>query len=405
MPDHHPFRPSNGGYSLRGCARREVPLSWWCGHLWGHEKSGCAVGAVPPSWFRRRSCRICRARPWVSNPCLVLHNGCRSCRIGMDHEWLTLLLTFTQHSPPPPTPRTPSRHAPRSTTTTSPPHQKHLTHTTHHPRHAPVSTEPRDNKEPPRHPPVNHPQHPSPPPPRTSHTTHRQEPINDPRTSTTPYVMPTSTQPRGTLHVPHPPPEHPHPMYVHNLRNAHTEPPFRTYTRHRNHRSSTPPQEHTAPSEHHAPTDNKAPSYPTQKPPQPPKTHPKEATTPTSPIPTQVSQRTPLLDPEGQATPGPKPEGLTTTHAQHTAHPRKEDPPPEAQPSRPVAPPPEGRLHETRDPTYNTRNLRHPVRPPRQDPLHHRHPLSTPVTTYTLSHCGFLARVLNTQRDPYGHLG
>ena len=216
--------------------------------------------------------------------------------------------------------------------------------------------------------------------------------------------MPTSKQPRGTLHVQH--------LHQSTPLHVRTQPEKRTHRTPLPHLqqptrpgSSTPPREHTAPSEHHAPTDNKAPSYLTQNTPHPVDTHPKEATTPTSPIPTQVSQRTPLLDPQGQATPGPKPEGLTTTHAQHTAHPRNEDPPPEAEPSRPVAPPQRVVSTRRRTPTYNTRNLRHPVRPPRQDPLHHRHPLSTHVTTYTLSHCGFLARVLNTQRDPYGHLG
>lgn len=307
---------------------------------------------------------------------------------------------------------TPTPHATHTVTPRTQVHHHHLTPTpkTPHPHHTPPTPRTRIHRTPRQQ---RTPEAPSRQPPPTPITTptknlthhpptgtdqrspHQHDPLRHAHEHTTPRHPPRPTPSTRT----------PHSTYVHNLRNAHTEPPFRTYTRHRNHRSSTPPQEHTAPSEHHAPTDNKAPSYPTQKPPQPPKTHPKEATTPTSPIPTQVSQRTPLLDPEGQATPGPKPEGLTTTHAQHTAHPRKEDPPPEAQPSRPVAPPPEGRLHETRDPTYNTRNLRHPVRPPRQDPLHHRHPLSTPVTTYTLSHCGFLARVLNTQRDPYGHLG
>ena len=297
-----------------------------------------------------------------------------------------------------------SRHAPRSTTITSPstqstsptPHTPHTTHpyppnpeTTKNPRGTLPSTTPNTHHHPHQE-------------PHTPPTDRNRSTIHTPARPLT--SCPRAHTPRGTLHVQHLP-RAPHPMYVHNPRNAHTEHPFRTYTRHRNHRSSTPPREHTAPSEHHAPTGHKAPSYLTQNTPHPVDTHPKEATTPTSPIPTQVSQRTPLLDPQGQATPGPKPEGLTTTHAQHTAHPRKEDPPPKAQPSRPVAPPPEGRLHETRDPTYNTRNLRHPVRPPRQDPLHHRHPLSTPVTTYTLSHCGFLTGVLNTQRDPYGHLG
>lgn len=267
----------------------------------------------------------------------------------MDLEVVNVLSRHTQLLPTPYATHT-SRHAPRSTTITSPPHQKHLTHATHHPRHAPVSTEPRDSKEP-------RGTLPSTTPNARYHL--HQEPCT-----------PHTDRNRSTIHAPqhdplrhaheHTPPEAPstsntstrapHPMYVHNPRNAHTEHPFRTYTRHRNHRSSTPPREHTAPSEHHAPTGHKAPSYLTQNTPHPVQAHPKEATTPTSPIPTQVSQRTPLLDPEGQATPGPKPEGLTTTHAQHTAHPKNEDPPPEAQPSRPVAPPPEGRLHETRDP-------------------------------------------------------
>ena len=202
MPDHHPFRPSNGGYSLRGCARREVPPSWWCGHLWGHEKSGCAVGAVPPSWFRRRSCRICRARPWVSNPCLVLHNGCRSCRIGMDHEWLTLLLTFTQHSPTP--------YATHTVTPRTQVHHHHLTPTpeTPHPHHTPPTPRTRIHRTPRQQRTPEAPSRQPPPTPITTPTknlTHHPPTGTDQRSthhSTTPYVMPTSTHPRGTLHVP-----------------------------------------------------------------------------------------------------------------------------------------------------------------------------------------------------------
>lgn len=264
----------------------------------------------------------------------------------MDHEWLTLPLSFTQHSPHPlrhahVTPRTQVHHTSLTL------HQKHLTHATHPRRHAPVSTEPLRQQ-------------------RTHEAPSRQPPLTPVTTSTKNLARhpPTGTDQRSThQHDPlrhaheHTPPEAPSTSRRAPSPHVRTQPEKRTHRTPLPHLqqptrpgSSTPPREHTAPSEHHAPTDNKAPSYLTQNTPHPVDTHPKEATTPTSPIPTQVSQRTPLLDPQGQATPGPKPEGLTTTHAQHTTHPRKEDPPPEAHPSRPVAPPPEGRLHETRDP-------------------------------------------------------
>ena len=248
MPDHHPFRPSNGGYSLRGCARREVPLSWWCGHLWGHEKSGCAVGAVPPSWFRRRSCRICRARPWVSNPCLVLHNGCRSCRIGMDHEWLTLPLL------PHPTPTHPPRHAHRHAThpgppppphphtkNTSPtPHTTHATHpyppnpettkntrgtlpsttpnTHHHPHqepHTPPTDRNRSTIPAPARPITSCPRAHNPEAPSTSHTLHQNTPLH---VRTQPQKR-THRTPLPHLHqTPQPQVQHPTPRAHRTLR-------------------------------------------------------------------------------------------------------------------------------------------------------------------------------------------
>ena len=270
----------------------------------------------------------------------------------------------------------PHRHGPRSGQRPLYPHPTLTPPLTPRTRHATHPGPPPSPHPPPKAP---HPRHTHPTPRTRIHRTPRQQrtpeapsrqpPLTPVTTSTKNLARhtPTGTDQRSThqhdplrhAHEHTPPeapstsstsPEHPHPMYVHNPRNAHTEHPFRTYNTPSPPGSSTPPKEHTAPSEHHAPTDNKAPSYLTQNTPHPVDTHPKEATTPTSPIPTQVSQAPPCWTPQGQATPGPKPEGLTTTHAQHTTHPRNEDPPPEAEPSRPVAPPPEGRLHETRDP-------------------------------------------------------
>lgn len=147
---------SNGGCVFWGCARREVSRSDWSAHLWGHEKSGCAVGAVPPSLVPSKVLPYLSGTPLGEQPLPVLHSGCRSCRTGMDLEVVNVLSTLTQHSPHPSrhahvTPRTQVHHHHLTL------HPKHLTHATHTPRHAPVSTEPRDNKEPPRHPPVNHP--------------------------------------------------------------------------------------------------------------------------------------------------------------------------------------------------------------------------------------------------------
>lgn len=158
--------------------------------------------------------------------------------------------------------------------------------------------------------------------------------------------MPTSTQPRDTLHVP----QSTLTPCTYTTRETHTQntpsaPTTTNQTRvqhptQRAHRTLRTPRPHRQqstllPHTEHTPSSRSTPQG----------SHDTDLTDTDTGIPTH-----PLLDPQGQATPGPKPEGLTTTHAQHTAHPRNEDPPPEAEPSRPVAPPPEGRLHETRDP-------------------------------------------------------
>lgn len=300
---------SNGGCVFWGCARREVPRSDWVAHLWGHEKSGCAVGAVPPSLVPSKVLPYLSGMPLGEQPLPVLHSGCRSCRTGMDLEVVNVLSSTHPTPTHPLTPRT--RHA----THPGPPHVPHPPPKAPHSRHAPPTPRTRIHRtlrqqrtlrHPPRQPPLT--------PVTTSPKNHATHPPTgtDQRSthhSTTPYVMPTSKHHPRHPPRPAPPPEHLTPMYVHNLRNAHTEPLFRTYTRHRNYRSSTPPREHIAPSEHHAPTDNKAPSCLTQNTPHPPEAHPKEATTPTSPIPTQVSQAPPCWTQKDRQRLDPSPKG------------------------------------------------------------------------------------------------
>ena len=255
---------SNGGCVFWGCARREVPRAVGGAHLWGHEKSGCAVGAVPPSLVPSKVLPYLSGTPLGEQPLPVLHNGCRSCRTGMDLEVVNAPPSPSPNTHPTPYATHTSRHAPRSTTHPSPstqstsptPHTPHATHP--YPSNPKTAKNPRGTL-PSTTPNARYYLHQE---PCTPHTDRNRSTIHAPARPLT--SCPRAHTPRGTLHVP----QSTLTPCTYTTRETHTQNTPSAPTTHPHHQGPAP---HPKSTPH---PQNTTPPQTTKHPPTPHRTHP-----------------------------------------------------------------------------------------------------------------------------------